>query len=90
MKLKHDELLSNVAFNCNQRHYIKALPNNTGTLSVVMNETGGIIDDTVVTKVNDEDIYIVLNGGCADKDKARETSQQFVHPLLISAQLAQR
>jgi len=49
---------------------IKALPNNTGTLSVVMNEAGGIIDDTVVTKINDEDIYIVLNGGCADKDKA--------------------
>merc|ERR1711990_1323207 len=30
----------------------------------------GIIDDTVVTKVNDEWIYVVLNAGCADKDKA--------------------
>ena len=30
---------------------IKALKNGTGTLSVVTNENGGIIDDTVVTKV---------------------------------------
>ena len=49
---------------------IKALKNGTGTLSLVTNEHGGIIDDTVVTKVTDEDIYIVLNGACSAKDRA--------------------
>ena len=49
---------------------IKALKNGTGTLSVVTNENGGIIDDTVVTKVSDEDVYIVLNGACSEKDQA--------------------
>ena len=49
---------------------IAGLKNGTGTLSVVTNEKGGIIDDTVVTKVNDEDIYIVLNGACSEKDQA--------------------
>jgi aminomethyltransferase len=34
------------------------------------NATGGIIDDTVITKVTEDNIYVVLNGGCADKDKA--------------------
>ena len=34
------------------------------------NDTGGIIDDTVITKVTEDNIYVVLNGGCADKDKA--------------------
>ena len=49
---------------------IKSLKNGTGTLSVVTNEHGGIIDDTVVTKINDEDVYIVLNGACSEKDQA--------------------
>jgi glycine cleavage system aminomethyltransferase T len=30
---------------------IAGLKNNTGTLSVYTNEKGGIIDDTVITKV---------------------------------------
>ena len=49
---------------------IRGLKNGTGTLSVVTNDKGGIIDDTVVTKVNDEDVYIVLNGACSEKDQA--------------------
>jgi len=49
---------------------IKGLKAGTGTLSVVTNERGGIIDDTVITKVTDEDIYVVLNAGCAEKDQA--------------------
>ena len=49
---------------------IAGLKPGTGTLSVVTNEQGGIIDDTVVTKVTDEDIYIVLNGACSEKDQA--------------------
>jgi aminomethyltransferase len=49
---------------------IASLKQGTGTLSLVTNDEGGIIDDTVVTKVTDEDIYIVLNGGCSEKDQA--------------------
>merc|ERR1712216_545878 len=49
---------------------LKGLKDGTGTLSVMTNEKGGIIDDTVVTKVNSNDFYVVLNAGCAEKDQA--------------------
>ncbi|KAL2931392.1 Aminomethyltransferase mitochondrial [Bienertia sinuspersici] len=42
----------------------------TGTLSVFTNEKGGVIDDSVITKVTDDHIYLVLNAGCRDKDLA--------------------
>jgi len=47
---------------------IVGLAPGTGTLSVFTNENGGVIDDTVITKVSDEHIYIVVNAGCRDKD----------------------
>ncbi len=47
---------------------IAGLKNGTGTLSVLTNEKGGIIDDTVVTKVDDNHIYLVVNAGCREKD----------------------
>lgn len=47
---------------------IAGLKPGTGTLSVLTNERGGIIDDTVVTKVADDEIYMVVNAGCRDKD----------------------
>lgn len=34
------------------------------------NENGGAIDDSVVTKVTDDHIYLVVNAGCRDKDLA--------------------
>lgn len=49
---------------------IKGLPPGTGTLSVFTNENGGVIDDTVITKVTDDHIYLVVNAGCRDKDLA--------------------
>lgn len=49
---------------------VQSLQNGTGTLSVMTNESGGIIDDTVITKVSDREIYMVLNAGCRDKDLA--------------------
>lgn len=49
---------------------LKGLKDGTGTLSVMTNEKGGIIDDTVITKVNSNDFYVVLNAGCAEKDQA--------------------
>jgi aminomethyltransferase len=49
---------------------IKAIENGSGSLSVFTNEKGGIIDDTVVTKVADDEIYLVVNAGCREKDLA--------------------
>ncbi|KAL6758793.1 hypothetical protein V8C86DRAFT_2587918 [Haematococcus lacustris] len=49
---------------------IAGLKDNTGTLTVYTNEKGGIIDDSVVTKVSSEELYVVVNAGCRDKDLA--------------------
>eukprot|EP00798_Chlamydomonas_sp_ICE-L_P008260 gene8261-1529_t len=49
---------------------IQSLKDGTGSLSVFTNEKGGIIDDTVVTKLNGEELYIVVNAGCREKDLA--------------------
>lgn len=32
------------------------------------NESGGIIDDLIVTKTDEDYLYIVSNAGCSDKD----------------------
>ncbi|XP_042397946.1 aminomethyltransferase, mitochondrial-like [Zingiber officinale] len=42
----------------------------TGSLTVFTNERGGAVDDSVVTKVQDDHIYLVVNAGCRDKDLA--------------------
>ena len=39
------------------------------------NERGGIIDDTVVTRVADNELFLVVNAGCRDKDLAHLGSQ---------------
>eukprot|EP00877_Chromochloris_zofingiensis_P001110 jgi/Chrzof1/109/Cz01g03240.t1 len=49
---------------------VASLADGTGSLSVFTNEKGGIIDDTVVTKVSPHEIYLVVNAGCRDKDLA--------------------
>ncbi|XP_065877684.1 aminomethyltransferase, mitochondrial [Euphorbia lathyris] len=49
---------------------VAALPHGTGTLTVFTNEKGGAIDDSVITKVGDHHIYLVVNAGCRDKDLA--------------------
>jgi aminomethyltransferase len=49
---------------------VQSLADGTGSLSVLTNEKGGIIDDTVVTKVNPEEVYMVVNAGCREKDLA--------------------
>lgn len=53
---------------------IDALPVNNSTLSVITNENGGAIDDTMITKCSDH-IYQVINAGCADKDLAHFDTQ---------------
>jgi len=51
---------------------VKGLGTMRGTLSVIPNERGGVIDDTMVTKCyskeHGEHVYQVVNAGCAPKD----------------------
>jgi len=49
---------------------IASIPDGSGSLSVFTNEQGGCIDDTVITKVSDTEIYLVVNAGCREKDLA--------------------
>lgn len=49
---------------------IEGLKLNNGCLSVFTNENGGIKDDLIVTKVNDNFLYMVSNAGCIEKDWA--------------------
>lgn len=39
-------------------------------LSVLLNDKGGVVDDTIVTKHGEEDYYVVTNAGCREKDLA--------------------
>ncbi|EJS44299.1 gcv1p [Saccharomyces arboricola H-6] len=46
-----------------------ALSVGSGTLSVLLNPEGGVVDDTIITKENlNNDFYIVTNAGCAERD----------------------
>merc|ERR1719223_415760 len=51
---------------------IHGLKPMTGTLTVIPNEAGGVIDDSMVSKCiskeHGEHVYQVVNAGCADKD----------------------
>lgn len=42
----------------------------SSTLSVLLNEHGGIIDDTMITKHSEDAFYVVTNAGTRDKDLA--------------------
>lgn len=39
-------------------------------LSVLLNKNGGIVDDTIITKHDNDSFYIVTNAGCREKDIA--------------------
>jgi len=62
---------------------IAGLADGHGLLSLVTNEKGGIIDDTVITNAGDH-IYMVINGG-----KCLHTSL-FLSPLLQSGAISLR
>lgn len=49
---------------------VAGLAPGTGSLTVFTNEKGGAIDDSVITKVQNDHIYLVVNAGCRDKDLA--------------------
>ena len=47
------------------------LSSYTSTLSVFLNPTGGIVDDSIITmKAGREQFYVVTNAGCREKDLA--------------------
>jgi aminomethyltransferase len=41
---------------------------NKAKYSVLMNDEGGMVDDFIVTKLNDNKYFSVVNGACKDKD----------------------
>ncbi|KAI0842003.1 glycine cleavage system T protein [Hypoxylon sp. FL0890] len=42
---------------------------NSSTLSAILwPKTGGIVDDTIITKLGDNSFYVVTNAACRDKD----------------------
>ncbi|KAL1966455.1 hypothetical protein VTN77DRAFT_4377 [Rasamsonia byssochlamydoides] len=52
------------------------LPNNQSTLSTLLEEgTGGIVDDTVITRLGPDTFYFVTNAGRRDEDLAFLTAE---------------
>ena len=41
---------------------------NKAKYTVLMNDDGGMVDDLIVTKLNDSKYFAVVNGACKDKD----------------------
>lgn len=58
---------------------LKGMPCGSSSLTVFLTNDGGIIDDLIVTKVNDETLYIVSNAGRLEVDKKHmmESSEVF-------------
>lgn len=46
---------------------IRGLENRTGSLSLILNDKAGIIDDTIISKSNDH-YHMVVNGGNKEID----------------------
>ncbi|NXS52594.1 GCST protein, partial [Brachypteracias leptosomus] len=49
---------------------IAELKQGQGTLTLLTNEKGGIVDDLIVTNTLEDHLYVVSNASCADKDLA--------------------
>lgn len=49
---------------------LTSLEPHSSSLSVLLNEKGGIIDDCIITKHDEESYYMVTNAGCREKDTA--------------------
>ena len=47
---------------------LSKLPVNTSSLSVLLNNNGGVIDDCIITKHGEDEYYMVTNAGCREKD----------------------
>lgn len=49
---------------------LDSLAVNASSLTVLLNEEGGIIDDCIITKHGEDQYYMVTNAGCREKDIA--------------------
>ncbi|KAG9186814.1 aminomethyltransferase [Alternaria panax] len=62
---------------------LSSLPERQSTLSTLLHSTGGIVDDTVITRLPDR-FYVVTNAGCREKDtayfKAQLAAWKDAHP----------
>ena len=47
---------------------LDTLSQNQSTLSCLLDENGGIVDDTVITRLGENDYYFVTNAGCREND----------------------
>jgi aminomethyltransferase len=56
--------------------------------TVLTNKKGGIIDDLIITKINENEFFIVLNAGCKEKDKSWINNN--LYPNLNFYELADR
>lgn len=63
------------------------LPPYRSSLSVLMNENGGIIDDLMITKFSPKDFYIVTNATRREADKAHFKEQLSGHDDLVQHEL---
>ena len=54
----------------------QSLAPGQASLSLIMLESGGIKDDCIITKVADDDFYVVLNAGCKETDLAHWDSNK--------------
>ncbi|MDB2415106.1 glycine cleavage system aminomethyltransferase GcvT [Rickettsiales bacterium] len=45
-------------------------PHGRAKYTVLTNEEGGIIDDLIITRLDDDDFFLVINAGCKEKDIA--------------------
>ncbi|KAG5362452.1 putative aminomethyltransferase [Yarrowia sp. C11] len=67
---------------------LQALQPYSSTLSVLLTNEGGIIDDLIISKHGDNDYYVVTNAGCRDKDlaflakEAKEFGDKLVHDTI--------
>ncbi|XP_044763711.1 aminomethyltransferase, mitochondrial [Coccinella septempunctata] len=48
---------------------LRNLPENSSVLTVFTNDKGGILDDLIVTKINDEHLYVVSNAAMKLQDQ---------------------
>lgn len=59
----------------------------SSSLSVLLNDNGGIVDDTIITRQDNDTFYVVTNAGCRDKDLKFMESEAVKHGFNIKHEL---
>lgn len=67
---------------------LKELKPFHSSLSVLLNDKGGVVDDTIITKQEgDDSFYMVTNAGCRDKDLAFLETEAVKHGVSIKHEI---